>query len=302
MFNLFKVLSISMLISLVSCELYEHALKPKKLLGDKKNLMQNIEFTDESSITSYKVTDAEKSESGGSISMIGKPSDARLGKDLIANDIAQKSQRKVLAVKNNAQNNEIHKTNKFTKEQEDAIVAYDSEANDIMSKVNTKSTAINAMHSELSASLLTLENMQADITKATSDFEESRSSSKNGIDVSLKIKLEQAINKIKSSKNSAMVLHQDGINGLEHAKSSAEHARGLANSALSESRHLRTSNYYYGIRYYYISDAKKSLNSADDMFKRVKEKQDSLKIAIEQASKDFETLKNAHHALRLVRK
>ncbi|UPA12817.1 hypothetical protein [Borrelia venezuelensis] len=193
----------------------------------------------------------------------------------------------------------VSQSNALTKEQENELYSQEIKANDIRSKVNSKLATIEAMHSEVSASVLKLESMKTDIMKAKSDLDRARSSSRNGIDQNVKIKLDQAIENVRSSSNIAMILYKDAVNGLEHARSSVEHARGLTESALDELRYLRSSNYYYVIRYYYLSDAKTSLNRAEDMFAKVESEMDNLRNAMKQAEEAFVALKSAHQALGL---
>ncbi|AHH13248.1 Putative cytosolic protein (plasmid) [Borrelia hermsii YBT] len=190
----------------------------------------------------------------------------------------------------------VSQSNALTKEQENEISSQEIKANDIMTKVNSKLATIEAMHSEVSALVLNLESMKTDIMNAKSDFERSRSSNGNGIDQNVKMKLDQAIKKVKSSSSIAMVLCKDVVNGLKHARGSVAHAKRLTDSALSELRYLRSSN-YYGIRYYYISDAQESLSRADDMCVKVESEMGKLRNAMKQAEEDFADLKRAHEAL-----
>ncbi|ANF34523.1 hypothetical protein A7978_05255 (plasmid) [Borrelia turicatae] len=193
----------------------------------------------------------------------------------------------------------VSQSNALTKEQENELYSQEIKANDIRSKVNSKLATIEAMYREVSASVLKLESIKTDIMKANSDLDRARSSSRDGIDQNVKIKLDQAIKNVRSSSNIAMILYKDVVNGLEHARSSVEHARGLTESALDELRYLRSSNYYYVIRYYYLSDAKTSLNRAENMFAKVESEMGNLRNAMKQAEEDFVALKSAHQALGL---
>ncbi|UPA12750.1 hypothetical protein [Borrelia venezuelensis] len=194
------------------------------------------------------------------------------------------------------QQQSIFQDNRLTEEEESYLVSYDNEVNEINSKISSKLVIIEAMHSEVSASLSEIESMQANIIKANSDFDRARGFNGNGIDQNVKIKLHQAIEKVKSSRNIAMVWYKEQFNTLENAKSYAEHAKNSTESALRLSAQIR-SNGYYGIHYYYISDAKESLGHADDMCAKVESEMGKLRNAMKQVEEDFDNLKRAHEAL-----
>ncbi|UPA19140.1 hypothetical protein [Borrelia puertoricensis] len=194
------------------------------------------------------------------------------------------------------QQQSISQDNRLTEEEESYLVSYDNEVNEINSKVSSKLVTIEAMYREVSASLSKIESMQANIIKANSDLDRARGSNGNGIDQNVKINLHQAIEKVKSSKNIAMVWYKEQFNALENAKSYAEHAKNSTESALRHSAQIRL-NGYYGIHYYYISDAKVSLGHADDMCAKVESEMGKLRNSMKQVEEDFDNLKRTHEAL-----
>ncbi|UPA11338.1 hypothetical protein bpSLO_001187 (plasmid) [Borrelia parkeri] len=154
------------------------------------------------------------------------------------------------------------------------------------------------MHSEVSSSLSEIESMQANIIKANSDLDRARGSNGNGIDQNVKINLYQAIEKVRGSRNIAMVRYKEQFNALQNAKSYAEHAKSSTESALRHLAQIRSNGYYYvGFIVDSISKAKISLSSAGSVFKQVETNLDSLRTSMEQAKKDFADLKAAHEAL-----
>ncbi|AHH11662.1 hypothetical protein [Borrelia coriaceae] len=198
---------------------------------------------------------------------------------------------------------DLSRTSVLTKEQENELVIEEAKANDVKSEVNTILISLDKTYGELKKSLLELENMQSYIGNAKFDFENVRKSSENGIDERLKINLGKAIDKVKNSRDIAIFLYKENINRWEHAKASAEHAKNSVESALSESKRLRSGDYYtiYGM-VHYILDAKESLSKTETMFEQVWSNLNKLEAGKKEAVKDFAVLKNAHEALGVKKK
>ncbi|UPA10212.1 hypothetical protein bhYOR_001608 (plasmid) [Borrelia nietonii YOR] len=286
-----SILSVCMLtlLCLLSCDINalnelldksrENFVEENKKLKDLKSIKGNQEIKEEQvdivvkSEEGVKINQKNLQEKGIEIELKGERPKERVG-----------------------QQQSISQDNRLTEEEESYLVSYDNEVNEINSKVSSKLVTIEAMHSEVSASLSEIESMQANIIKANSDFDRARGSNGNGIDQNVKIKLHQAIEKVRISRNIAMMWYKEQFNVLKNAKSYAEHAKNSIESALRHSAQIR-SNGYYGIHYYYISDAKGSLGHADDMCAKVELEMGKLRNSMKQVEEDFDNLKRAHEAL-----
>ncbi|AHH14814.1 hypothetical protein, partial [Borrelia hermsii] len=271
-----SILSVCMLtlLCLLSCDINalnelldksrENFVEENKKLKDLKSIKGNQEIKEEQvdivvkSEEGVKINQKNLQEKGIEIELKGERPKERVG-----------------------QQQSISQDNRLTEEEESYLVSYDNEVNEINSKVSSKLVTIEAMHSEVSASLSEIESMQANIIKANSDFDRARGSNGNGIDQNVKIKLHQAIEKVRISRNIAMMWYKEQFNVLKNAKSYAEHAKNSIESALRHSAQIR-SNGYYGIHYYYISDAKGSLGHADDMCAKVELEMGKLRNSMKQ--------------------
>ncbi|WP_330730345.1 hypothetical protein [Borrelia turicatae] len=195
----------------------------------------------------------------------------------------------------------VSQINRLTEEEESSLVSYDNEASDIKIKVNAKLVEMNVRNNELTTSLSKLDNMEADIMNAKSDFENARKFS--GSEYVVKQALHQAIDKVKSSRNIAMAWYKEQLNALEHAKSYAEHAKIFTESALGYSAQVRSDG-YYGVYLltHYMSGAKTNLSGAENMFAKVESAMGKLRNTMKEAEEDFAVLKRAHKALSLDKK
>ncbi|AMR76173.1 hypothetical protein [Borrelia hermsii] len=193
----------------------------------------------------------------------------------------------------------VSQSNALTKEQENELVSYDDEANEIKSKVDTLLVSLDKIYGELNTSLSELDNMETDIVNAKFAFDKVRTSG-SGIEQNVKINLHQAIDKVKSSKNIAMVRCKEQLNTLRLSKSSADSANSSIESVLRHSAQIRLNGYYdvYLLAHYMLG-AKTSLNDAENMFKKVESEAGKLRNAMKQVEEDFADLKRAHQALGL---
>ncbi|AHH04478.1 Putative cytosolic protein, partial (plasmid) [Borrelia nietonii YOR] len=213
-----SILSVCMLtlLCLLSCDINalnelldksrENFVEENKKLKDLKSIKGNQEIKEEQvdivvkSEEGVKINQKNLQEKGIEIELKGERPKERVG-----------------------QQQSISQDNRLTEEEESYLVSYDNEVNEINSKVSSKLVTIEAMHSEVSASLSEIESMQANIIKANSDFDRARGSNGNGIDQNVKIKLHQAIEKVRISRNIAMMWYKEQFNVLKNAKSYAEH-------------------------------------------------------------------------------
>ncbi|UPA19033.1 hypothetical protein [Borrelia puertoricensis] len=191
----------------------------------------------------------------------------------------------------------VSQSNALTKEQENELVSYDSEANEIKSKVDVLLVSFDKIYGELNTSLSELENMETDIVNAKFAFDKVRTSGSD-IEQNVKINLHQAIDKVRNSRNIAIALYKDKLNTLGLSKSSAESANSSIESVLRHSDQIRLDGYYnVYLLTHCMSGAKTSFNSAENMFKQVESEMDKLRNAMKEAEEDFADLKKAHQAL-----
>ncbi|WP_434757231.1 hypothetical protein bpuCAU1_001667 (plasmid) [Borrelia puertoricensis] len=191
----------------------------------------------------------------------------------------------------------VSQSNALTKEQENELVSYDSEANEIKSKVDVLLVNFDKIYGELNTSLSELKNMETDIVNAKFAFNKVRTSGSD-IEQNVKINLHQAIDKVRNSRNIAIALYKDKFNILGLSKSSAESANSSIGSVLRHSAQIRLNGYYdVYLLTHYIAGAKTSFNSAENMFKQVESEMDKLRNAMKEAEEDFADLKKAHQAL-----
>ncbi|AHH06013.1 Putative cytosolic protein (plasmid) [Borrelia miyamotoi FR64b] len=291
MIRLFKVLLMSILISLVSCKLYEQSLQAyEEFLNGKKTIPVGFRYNDDDVVVGISGT--------GKLSGKLKPEVVVRGSLDKDEEIIELGLKEEERLKKGVAAQFVSQADRLTEEQESYLVIGEAEANEIKSKVDAKLSEMNVVHNELNTSLSKLENMKTDIMNAKSDFERARSSSSNGISTTVKQALDLAIKKVKSSKDIAVTLYKSQLHVLELAESSAESAKNSTKSALRESEQVRSSGYYYiGHMTHYISDAKNSLSSAESMFNKIESEMGKLRNAMKQAEEGFAALKIAHQVL-----
>ncbi|WAZ97001.1 hypothetical protein [Borrelia miyamotoi] len=282
----------SILISLVSCKLYEQSLQAyEEFLNGKKIDQVRFRYNDDDVVFGISGTD----KVSGKKAKPGVIVRGSLDKNEEVIEIELKEEERL---KKRVDPQFVYQSDRLTEEQESYLVSDEAEANEIKSKVDAKLLEMNVVHNELNTSLSKLENIKTDIMNAKSDFERARSSSSNGISTTVKQALDLAIKKVKSSKDIAVTLHKAQLHALELAKSNAEGAKISTKFALRESEHIRSSGYYYiGHMTHYISEAKTRLNDAESMFKKIESEIGKLRNAMKQAEEDFAALKIAHQVL-----
>ncbi|UGQ17806.1 coiled-coil domain-containing protein [Borrelia sp. RT1S] len=284
--------------SIVSCKLYD------EILDKVEDSLKRKDHPSESNAVSAKSSDGKKADIKTGVQDSGRNGHGARS----LNDAGEGVQREGAVNRNIGVNVEIKPDidgpkdevvvknlddDRLNKEQGD--LAFNHFANEVNESENIKKQAenqleeVNKISEELNKKKARLDEMKVKIDSAESGFQKARTSG-NVSDKELLPNLDKAIKKVKTSKKTAENSEYNTASlALTHARNDFELAVLEADNVSREI--TRGSNAYI---WHYYSNAKKSINKAEDMLKEAKEQQDKLNSKMKQVEKDFTELEQIY--------